>query len=447
MPHFTHGDRICSHLEGVIGDFEDTPERWKKMIDSGCRTGKEFAAAWTKLQLEMQQHAEYLGQDVTPGPLTEDVVGAGCGSEDGSTRRAVVRQLEEVRGATLKENLSRHSNPTQRQVLAQLNRDKLSAAWLQCLPGPNGLSNAAFSEALALTLCMPSPVCKDRVGAKIGKRVVDLYGDNVMSEVLPGDDWRKRHDSVKMTINSLLSWSRVPATCEVFGLFSHLIPKEGLSKFESGRARQALVPDFKINLPDPLEGSKMILAELKILSCCPSWYKPSGADVRATDTRARGLTADYRRKAKKIDQDVIKTPVDKRGPVERRLDEFGTITGLCFGAFGEASQDVHNLVQTMAESRLKFQAEAEGRPGGGSDQELGLIVGQIRRALSMSAMKAQVECLLNRIQQAGSGNKQLAKKREWTLVQDERMKREKNAQWIRRIEGTKTIRKGSIKTA
>ena len=81
---------------------------------------------------------------------------------------------------------------------------KLSAAWLQCLPGPNGLSNAAFSEALALTLCMPSPVCKDRVGAKIGKRVVDLYGDNVMSEVLPGDDWRKRHDGVKMIINSLL---------------------------------------------------------------------------------------------------------------------------------------------------------------------------------------------------------------------------------------------------
>ena len=131
--------------------------------------------------------------------------------------------------------------------------------------------------------------------------------------------------------------------------------------------------------------------------------------------------------------------------MERRLDEFGAITGLCFGAFGEASQDVHNLVQTMAESRLKFQAEAEGRPGGGSDQELGLIVGQIRQ--SMSAMKAQVECLLNKIQQAGSGNKQLAKKREWTLVQDERMKREKNAQWIRRIEGTKTIRKGSIKTA
>ena len=116
---------------------------------------------------------------------------------------------------------------------------------------------------------MPSPVCRSRVGAPIGKKIVDAYGDHVQSEHLPGDHWREQHDSVKLTINSLLSWSRVPATCEVFGLFSHLIPKEGLSRMESGRARQALVPDFRITLPDPQGGTKMSLAEIKILSCCP----------------------------------------------------------------------------------------------------------------------------------------------------------------------------------
>ena len=118
-----------------------------------------------------------------------------------------MRQVEEMRGAVLKESFSRSPDPSSRQTLAILNRDKLSSAWLQCLPGPEGLSNAAFSEALALALVMPSPVCRRRVGAPIGKKTVDAYGDHVQSEHLPGDHWRSRHDSVKLTINSLLSWS------------------------------------------------------------------------------------------------------------------------------------------------------------------------------------------------------------------------------------------------
>ena len=70
-------------------------------------------------------------------------------------------------------------------MVAWANRDKLSTALLQGLPGPHGLSNAEFSEALALVLCMPSHACRDRVGHKVGKNVVDVYGDNVMSESLP----------------------------------------------------------------------------------------------------------------------------------------------------------------------------------------------------------------------------------------------------------------------
>ena len=33
-----------------------------------------------------------------------------------------------------------------------------------------------------------------------------------------------------------------------------------------------------------------------------------------------------------------------------RLEEFGDLLGLCFGAWGEASEGVHQLVQTLAES-------------------------------------------------------------------------------------------------
>ena len=59
---------------------------------------------------------------------------------------------------------------------------------------------------------------------------------------------------------------------------------------------------------------------------------------------------------------------------------------------------------------------------------LPLIVGQIRRILSAAAVEAQVQCLLARLHQVGPGNKQLAKRRQWAVLQDEKMKKERHSQ-------------------
>ena len=134
-----------------------------------------------------------------------------------------------------------------------------------------------------------------------------------------------------------------------------------------------------------------------------------------------------------------------RGSVERRLEEFGDLLGLCFGAWGEASEGVHQLVQCLAEKRIEFLGLQRGRPG--SDEELGMCVGQIRRRLSMVAIKGQVDCLLSKIHQVGPGNGQLAKKRVWAANEDQRMAKERGAQWMRRVEGVHTLRKGFFKTA
>ena len=66
---------------------------------------------------------------------------------------------------------------------------------------------------------------------------------------------------------------------------------------------------------------------------------------------------------------------------------------------------VSSILDTIPISRLRFQVLSEGREGGGSDNEKGIIVNQIRRTLSMSVMKAQVGCLSGKIQQAGPSNK------------------------------------------
>ena len=209
-----------------------------------------------------------------------------------------------------------------------------------------------------------------------------------------------------------------------------------------------MIPDFRLQLPCLYGGgqTEYQLAELKMISCCDTWYKTSPrSTVRATDKRAQGLQQEYRRKARKVDESVSTQAhqVDGKGPVERRLDEFGDLIGLCFGAWGEGSEDVHKLIAAIAESRLASQGLQRGSPG--SKQELGLITGQIRRRLSLAVIKAQTSCLLARLHQVGPGNTKLAKKRDWALIEDEKMKSERRAQWLRKFDGIKTLQKGMIK--
>ena len=79
------------------------------------------------------------------------------------------------------------------------------------------------------------------VGVGIGRgKVVDIYGDTVVAAQARGDGFRRRHDQVKMKIVSLHKWAGVDVECEVFNLFSGLIPQQGLARIEVGRKRQGL---------------------------------------------------------------------------------------------------------------------------------------------------------------------------------------------------------------
>ena len=102
--------------------------------------------------------------------------------------------------------------------------------------------------------------------------MVNAFGDKVMAEKLHGDTRRIRYDNLKATLNRLCVSSKLPATCEVFGLFSHLIPQVG--RIKKGRKRQGMVPDFQLQVPCPTGGKVSRLAELKVITCCPTRYIP-----------------------------------------------------------------------------------------------------------------------------------------------------------------------------
>ena len=441
LPSFVGTKGVCQQLAHLIGSMEDTQLRWQTLLQSGCRTGQELATAWQTLQDEAQHLCDFLGKDVDV-PLAVSVEAIGEGSTDGSTRKRIVEQRETLRGSALTKALEIYDDQTARPVLVWPQRDKLSSAWLLSLPGPhNGLSSEIFSEAMCSNLCLPSPVCRDRVGERLGKVHVDLYGDKVMSAQLPGDTWRIRHDAVKMELNRLFMWSSMPSTCEVFGLFSHLIPQEGLTRLERGRERQGLVPDFLLGLSNPAGGREDRLAELKVINCCLTRYPP-GRNDRAVDRRANLLQNEYRRKARDADKNYVGHNSENIGPVERKLMQFGEIIGLVVGAFGEGSEDLHDLLQKIAESKANAMGLRRGRES--TDTEIGIIVGQIRRSLSTTFVRAQAQCLLTRMNCIGQGYIKAFKRRQWASKEEERMKCERQAQWLSRVRGRKLVSRGQF---
>ena len=141
--------------------------------------------------------------------------------------------------------------------------------------------------------------------------------------------------------------------------------------------------------------------------------------VRAVDRRAAGLTADYLRKARNVDQQYCGTPAPPPlgpgnqqqpmaiGPVERRLLELGEVEGWCFGAFGEASvsEGVHHLVENLAEVRLEFAQTQPHQRGQVKSRavEKACLVSYVRRTLSLTCVKEQSRLLLSRLRLLGDG--------------------------------------------
>ena len=111
--------------------------------------------------------------------------------------------------------------------------------------------------------------------------------------------------------------------------------------------------------------------------------------VSAVERRARTLTAEYLKKARELDRVYGNVPEGEVGRVERKLTGYGQVRGFVFGAFGEASGGVHELVQRLGETKVKAVGVQQGRET--VKGEMGVIVGQVRRLLSVTAVRAQGE--------------------------------------------------------
>ena len=93
------------------------------------------------------------------------------------------------------------------------------------------------------------------------------------------------------------------------------------------------------------------------------------------------------------------------GPVKTRLKTYGKIKGWVFGAWGEASEEVHGLVQRVALARYEILDQLPGRQGvpKSREAEMAVLVSWVRRQLSFLAVQQQSRLLLDRLQLLGDG--------------------------------------------
>ena len=116
-----------------------------------------------------------------------------------------------------------------------------------------------------------------------------------------GGEW---HDRIKTELMSMFRWSGIVATCEVWGLFKHLVPEEALSDQEVYKQKQVMIPDFRVQLSSPTGVTDTRLAELKF-TCSKDCYKPGVRQRqfrKAVDRRADKLMEEYRKKAGNLDR-------------------------------------------------------------------------------------------------------------------------------------------------
>ena len=94
----------------------------------------------------------------------------------------------------------------------------------------------------------------------------------------------------------------------------------------------------------------------------------------------------------------------------------------------------------MTDSWARKQLLASGRPP--SEGERSVTTGLLRRRLSTAIVKANMHVLLGRLGMIGEGAAMARGRRQWGRMEEERMRREREAAWRAATTGREVVRRG-----
>ena len=169
-----------------------------------------------------------------------------------------------------------------------------------------------------------------------------------------------------------------------------------------------------------------------------SYYKPGAEGQRAVERRSRRIQSEYQAGARR--GDVLAGAQPGLGPVSQKLAELGPVWDLTTGGYFEGSAGIHKLVSQMTDSWATKQVLATGRPPG--EGERSMTTGLLRRRLSTAIVKANLSVLMGRLGMVGEGAAMARGRRQWGRMEEERMRREREAAWRADTTGREVVRRG-----
>ena len=177
------------------------------------------------------------------------------------------------------------------------------------------------------------------------------------------------------------------------------------------RKRQGLDPDFMVHaqLAGPNRPESQALHELKTLHFGSSTYPAGTRRCEAVARRARVLPGEYAAKARQVDQKYCDVAPGDTGPVTRKLQSFDDVRGLVFGAWGETSPAVEQLLSVI----VRNGANHLWRPLGCVDVSAacGLLAWTLRRRWALTALRENARLKLDRLALVGRGAEAAAQRR------------------------------------
>ena len=188
--------------------------------------------------------------------------------------------------------------------------------------------------------------------------VCDAYGHQVGLAALPGAPFTDCHDAIAHELWRILMEAGVHVDVEPRGIFTTLIPTQVL--LQPGSTPGA-VPDAAIDVAmaapatarNATAGSRLPmqrwLFDVKTIFGGNGLYQcPRARDEQsgAVAERAHRCAGEYLSAARAADRQYSAPGTN---PILDRLRSFGQTRGLAFGAYGEASPDVHALLTVAAD--------------------------------------------------------------------------------------------------
>ena len=392
--------------EAFAAQADDGTPQLDEFISGLSRTARDLSASWSALQeraglpaVGEEDGADTLARSPLGLPVAMGAAHPDMG-DHGQRKLSQAAEHHEFRQLSAA-FLALPSSHRSRWLWPQL--DAFSTSWLTSIPDAQGcIPGAAFQEVAAGYFFLPSPALRPHVGKRIeaaGSQVrrCDEFGDTLCSSILKGDGHRTHHDNITSSLLKLARESGIGGSSEVGDLFRAAVPE----RFRDTMAQQmrGKIPDLALHLPSDGRGtvSRRTLCEVKTLHCCKTRYGTAADGApKAVDKRAKGLEKEYTTALRRQDA-KFGHPADSAaaGPLLRVFQSHGRLRGLVFGTVAEASEDVHQLVSTIAHCGAAASGLALGAKTYNAAQ--GRMAWNLKRALGAVVWTSRANLLLDRM--------------------------------------------------